>query len=79
MKIIEPRKFEVLVSCTLMFENYHFVCDENGVVDESKLQPLALENYRKCIASDEKGRFERYERGHSSPAIGGLLLVHLQT
>jgi len=70
VKIIEKRKFEMLVTCTLMFENYHFDCDENGVVDESTLQPLALENYRKCIASGEKGKFERYERGYSHPAIG---------
>jgi len=70
MKIIQPREYRTIVTCTLMFESYHFDCDEGGVVDESKLPPLALENYRKCIASDEKGRFERYERGHSEPAIG---------
>ena len=70
MKIIQPREYRVIVTCTLMFENYCFDCDENGVVDKSKLPPLALENYRKCIASGEKGRFERYERGYSEPAIG---------
>ena len=70
MKIIEPRKYEVLVSYTLVFKGFCFDCDKDGNVDESTLQPLGLENYRKCIASGEKGKFERYERGYSHPAIG---------
>jgi hypothetical protein len=70
MKIIEPRKFEMIRNSLLHFEGFTFDCDENGSVDESILPPLALENYRKCVASGERGKFETYERGYSNPAVG---------
>ena len=70
MKIIRHREYKLIVNYTLMFKNYHFGCDENGIVDESKLEPLALENYRKCVASGETPEFDEYEHGYSEPAIG---------
>ena len=69
MKIIKPREYKIIVDCILTFDGYAFSCDEDGVVDESRLPPFALENYRKCIA-EGPGEFERYERGYSEPAIG---------
>ena len=49
---------------------YNHPEDENGNVDESKLQPPALENYRKCIASGERGELKSWEHSYTSPAIG---------
>jgi hypothetical protein len=69
MKIIQRREYKIIVSHTLFFDGYSFGCDENGIVDESTLQPLGLENYHKCIAKG-LGRYERHERGYSEPAIG---------
>ena len=70
MKIIERREFHVTRHNQIEFEGFAFDCDENGNVDESKLQPLALENYRKCIASGERGELESWEHSFSSPAVG---------
>lgn len=70
MKIVEQREFIVTRHNQLEFEDYCFDCDENGIVDKSKLQPLALENYLKCIASGEAGELESWEHSFSSPAVG---------
>ena len=69
MEIIQHSEYKILVDYTLVFDNYSFDCDKDGVVNESILPPLALENYRKCIA-EGPGRIERWERGYSEPAIG---------
>ena len=70
MKIIERREFHVTRHNQIHFEDFAFDCDENGKVDESRLQPLALENYRRIIASGEKGRIESWEGSYSTPAVG---------
>ncbi len=70
MEIVERREFHVTQHTQIHFEGFSFDCDERGSVDESKLQPLALENYRKCIANGEKGRIESWEQSYTSPAIG---------
>ena len=33
---------------------YGFPCDENGIVDEASLKPLALINYKKCLSGEHK-------------------------
>jgi len=79
MRIIQPKQWMESVSFSLSFQNlephtggYSFDCDENGNVDESKMHPLALENYRKCLAGEGVGpaKIERYENSWMEPAVG---------
>lgn len=50
---------EIITTYRLNFEwagergsGFSFDCDENGKVDESTMNPLALENYRKCVSGE---------------------------
>lgn len=52
---------------------FTFPCDENGVVDESKLNEYALDNYKKCMAHPEKFEWKgvkKHEYSYTEPAIG---------
>ena len=73
MEIIQRKEFHVGRFYSLVFDaensQWSFDCDEHGNVDESSLQPLALENYRKCTAGGP-GRIDSWENSYTSPAIG---------
>ena len=52
---------------------FAFPCDENGVVDESKLNEYALDNYKKCMAHPEKFEWKgvkKHKYSYTEPAIG---------
>jgi hypothetical protein len=62
MKIIRPRSFHEHVSYSLSFDYEHlpgagfsFDCDKDGKVDESRLNPYALKNYRACLQGEVSG------------------------
>lgn len=57
--VVVEDNVEITTTYTLGFCRTHdrhsgfsFPCDENGIVDESTLNPLALENYRKCVTGE---------------------------
>lgn len=58
-KVIKERSRELIESYSLHFgwkdhpgSGFGFDCDKQGVVDESKLEGLGLENYRKCLSGE---------------------------
>lgn len=87
MKIISPRKWVEEISYQRSFEyedmpgaGFSFDCDEHGNVDESKMNPCALDNYKNCLSGKvklESGEkvikykgIKKYEHSYAEPAIG---------
>jgi hypothetical protein len=83
MKIIAHSKFVTVVSYRLAFDyegevnfGFSFECDKNGKVDESKLRPAGLENYKKCLTGQVGTRkvvcvgVDRREHNYREPAVG---------
>lgn len=84
MKIKKQRERVTVVSHSLWWDWAHmpgagfsFDCDENGIVDESKLPPIAQENLQMCRrGASEDGHkligpsIKRYEHSYNEPAIG---------
>ena len=76
LEILTHRDHKEAVSFDLCFytspgAGYTFPCDEEGRVDEAKLNPAALTNYRRCIAGEfGDGQVERRDSVETIMATG---------
>ena len=85
VKIISRRERRTVVSYTRGFSwdgqddphyGFGFDCDENGSIDESKLNPCAIKNLKACLTGEVDGKkivdqgVQRYETTHTEPAVG---------
>lgn len=74
MKIIRQREVIFEKSYYLYFElkagsGFSFPCNEKGVVDESKLHPIALDSYRQC----QSGTISRLNKPYKFRQIPGSI------
>lgn len=80
MRIIQEREIVEVTQHNLCFDRpdepgcgYAFDCDKDGNVDESKLQPAGLKNYRSCLAGElEVGEpiLRSWGTYHTQPRVG---------
>jgi hypothetical protein len=81
MEILSHRETETHTEYRLEFSSnipgsshgYTFECDPSGRVDESKLNPCALENYRRCLAGADgitQTGIATYSHSYTRPAVG---------
>jgi hypothetical protein len=76
LTILSHRDFKERVAFDLCFYTsagsaYMFACDEAGVVDESKLTPAAMVNYRRGLAGEfGEGQVQRQAAVETIPGQG---------
>jgi hypothetical protein len=69
MKIIKHREYHPHTIRQMVFGDFAFDCDENGVVDVAAMPPEARANYERCKAQGP-GRYHEHLWTSKIPAVG---------